>query len=232
MQPIQPTAPQTPPSTPIAPSSTPKAQQTQAQDPPSKQEMNWAMELEKKVMQGYQPTSQEIEKYTDIAERVAELPEDGERSVKGLLDYPKDVLMGLANFSHKSFAKNLMETARSAQDVSDSFSGAWEGLRQGRLDDTIESTIEGFGDVFNVIGNTAQSLAAGVGVGVSGGLARVADGVDQAAEWAGDKLAGNDNEWSKTGASVVRVLGGENSNENVDEVFMEKLQEGLDEAQK
>lgn len=43
-----------------------------ATDPVSDAELKWALNLEEKVVKGYQPTAQEFEKYADIAARLAD----------------------------------------------------------------------------------------------------------------------------------------------------------------
>lgn len=41
-------------------------------DPVTKEEVQWALKLEDKVVKGYQPNAQEFEKYTDISARLAD----------------------------------------------------------------------------------------------------------------------------------------------------------------
>lgn len=230
--------PQVPPApAPLPPSAqTEKPQASQARpNPPSDEDIQWALELEQKVnTQAYEPTQEDIKRYQNIAKRLqialeqdnpGNSQENG-HSVKGLLDYPKDLLVGITNFAFKSAGYNQAEAAESAENMKDNFSEAWEGLKKGKLDDTIENTIDGFGDLFDVAVDGAQSMAASVAATVGLAASGVADGLDEAAEWVGDKLAGNDNEWSKTGASVVRILGGENSNENILDGYNQKVQEG------
>ena len=228
------------PQSPVAPEKTKQTQGVPEED------IQWAINLESKVKEGHQPTEDEIAKYKQIADALIEQQQgevkgagkkeaqkEAQDSTKGLLDYPKDLVVGLTNFTMKSFGTNAAEFEINKESMKDNFSDAWDGLKKGKLDDTIENTIEGFGDLFSVaadgVQGTLAAMAGTVGLAASG----VLDGVDEAAEWAGDKLAANkDNEWSKTGASIVRLVGGENSNENIIENFNGKIVEGAAETLK
>lgn len=58
----------------------------------SKQEMNWAIQLEEKVKQGYQPNAKEIDKYTDIAQRLqGPTSVDAKHNPQPLPDYFKPI---------------------------------------------------------------------------------------------------------------------------------------------
>ena len=203
----------------------------------SKEEIAWGVALEKKTTQGYVPTEDEKAQYNKIAEKLlgvdnaSTVKEKAADSTKGLLDYPKDLVTGIANYAFKSMGHNAVDISQSKAELSDNFSAAVEGFKKGKLDDAIESTIDSFGSLFDVANDRLAMGASALTAGLAGGVATIVDGVDQGAEWVGDKLAENpDNEWAKTGASIVRLVGGENSNENLSQTFAKKTVEGMVES--
>ena len=182
----------------------------------TQEELKWAKELQTKVQQmAYQATPQEIGRYTDIYYR-HQFEQEGESkkksSVKGLLDYPKDVFVGVTATAIKSFERSFKAMNESADAVIAETGSALEGLKEGELDKMALS-------VFDASGNLATFIGHGVKAGVStwvGGVALIPAAVlhytDKAGEWVGQKLDNSNNNYGKTLGTVPRVLVGKESN--------------------
>ncbi len=101
---------------------------------PTPEELKWAVNLEKKVVQGYSPTEAEQERYTDIYDRYQN--SDAEKSEPGLLGGLKHAAAEVGEFIGE-IADDIVETFNSITDrIGRFFSGkeAPETVSQKELD--------------------------------------------------------------------------------------------------
>lgn len=208
----------------------------------SEEDKAWALRLENRVAQGFEPTEQEIDKYKAIYEVLhpaaapetasAETPVAAEKpeSYKGLLDYPKDLAMSVTEYAAEGQAKNMVELFEDAADIKRNLGDSWEHLKKGKI-------LNAAGDTFRAVGNTASAGLNFLQVGFSAMLGGVSTVIslplnllDKGAEKAGQHFAGSENAAGKAIGRVFTVLGGENSNVSYQQAVQTAVRRGLQEA--
>ena len=91
-------------------------------------DIQWAEDLLRKASDGYIPTKAELTKFEKIYSKAQAQPSE---STKGLLDYPKDLLVGLTQVGFKMFARNEAELKQDVKGIKDNFKASYEGLKNG-----------------------------------------------------------------------------------------------------
>lgn len=141
---------------------------------------------------------------------VAELPE---ASHKGLLDYPKDLLMNASKAAAAGTARNTVEFYDDMHDIRQAGSDFGEHVKQGEA-------LKAVGDVgrmgWNILSGLGNALQAGFS-SMAGGITLIPtvalNALDKGGETAGKHLRASDSAIGQTVGKGLRGLTGENSHE-------------------
>ncbi|PIQ25507.1 hypothetical protein COW36_20905 [bacterium (Candidatus Blackallbacteria) CG17_big_fil_post_rev_8_21_14_2_50_48_46] len=211
--------------------------------PVTQAELDWAVQLEKAVTNGYQPNTQEQEMYTEIykryqssqaeasaqTEKASPSVESGEKaeSSKGILDYPKDLAMGITEYAAKGQAKNSIEFLDDAGDIKENLGDSWDHIKKGEVG---KAGI----DVLKAVGNTASAGVNLFQTGLHtllGGFSTVVslplNLLDKGAEKAGEHLSKSESGFGKAVGKVSTFIGGQNSNVGYNEALQTAAREGV-----
>ncbi|MEZ0370835.1 MAG: hypothetical protein ACAI44_17215 [Candidatus Sericytochromatia bacterium] len=230
-----------PPSLPPVPPPAPKYQTVDQTD------INWALDLEKKVKDGHEPTPEETQRYQDIAKKLAAeanpvatteaapaaafagaeaSAEASTESSKGLLDYPKDVLMGVSEYAAAGTAKNTVEFYEDIHDIKAAGSDFVDNVKHGH-------GLKAGGNVLRMGWNVLSSIGNAVQTGVCstvGGITMIPTAalnlLDKGGEAAGKKLRASDSAVVRGLGTGVKFMVGENSNKS----YLDSVQAAAREA--
>lgn len=234
---IQPQSVQTPAMKPASP----------AQPAPkvSQEDIDWALQLEKEVKEGTrQPSSEDMARYTQIFEGLQaqtkaihgaqsvdkQLTPESVSSVKGLLDYPKDLAMSVTEFAAEGQAKNMVELFADGADIKRNLGDSWEHLKKGEIASAALDTVRALGNTGSASVNFLQVGFSAMLGGVSTVVSLPLNLLDKGAEKAGQYFAGSENTAGKAVGKVFTVLGGENSNVGYQQALQSAARRGAQEA--
>ncbi|MGE3724293.1 MAG: hypothetical protein AB7I41_01985 [Candidatus Sericytochromatia bacterium] len=158
-------------------------------------------------------------------------PEDG--TVKGLLDYPKDIAMGITEYAAEGQAKNLVELYDDAADVKQNLGDSWEHLKKGEIG-------QAAGDTLRAVGNSAQTVGNFLQVGLHtllGGVSTVVslplNLLDKGAEKVGEHFSKPDTGVvGRAVGSVSTFFGGKNSNVSYPDALQAATVSGVRKAER
>jgi len=133
-----------------------------------------------------------------------------ELAVKGIIDYPKDMLSGISKVGSKMMYKNIKETRKDGISMADNFKVSIKNLVQGDLNKALAKGFEALYNVGEMVVDSAEFVAGVVlSVGtVTPGLAFAA--IDAVGETTAHKLEQKNNNYAKTASTVLRVAFGRN----------------------
>ncbi len=158
-------------------------------------------------------------------------PEGG--SVKGLLDYPKDIAMGITEYAAEGQAKNLVELYDDAADVKRNLGDSWDHLKKGEIG-------QAAGDTLRAVGNSVQTASNFLQVGLHTLLGGVSTAVslplnllDKGAEKVGEHFSKPDTGVvGRAVGSVSTFFGGKNSNVSYPEALQAATVSGMGKAKR
>jgi hypothetical protein len=158
-------------------------------------------------------------------------PEGG--SVKGLLDYPKDIAMGITEYAAEGQAKNLVELYDDAADVKRNLGDTWDHLKKGEIGQAAGDTLRAVGNAGQTVGNFLQvglhTLLGGVSTAVSLPL----NLLDKGAEKVGEHFAKPDTGVvGRAVGSVSTFFGGKNSNVSYPDALQAATVSGMRKAER
>lgn len=133
-----------------------------------------------------------------------------ELAVKGIIDYPKDMISGISKVGSKMIYKNIKETRKDAISMVDNFKSTVKSLVKGELDKAVN---KGCGAIHNVAAMFVDSAEFLVGSVIAVGTAIPAlafAAVDAAGEGVATKLENKNNNYAKTAGTALRVVFGRN----------------------
>lgn len=151
-------------------------------------------------------------------------------SQKGLLDYPKDLAMGITEYAAEGQAKNMVELFEDVSDVKENLGDSWEHLKKGEVlsaaGDTLRAGFNTLSAGVNLFQTGLHSLLGGVSTVVSLPL----NLLDKGAEKAGAALSKSDSAVGRAVGKVSTFIGGENSNTDYFEAVNQAGLNGAQEA--
>jgi len=158
-------------------------------------------------------------------------PEGG--SVKGLLDYPKDIAMGITEYAAEGQAKNLVELYDDAADVKQNLGDSWDHLKKGEIG-------QAAGDTLRAVGNSVQTASNFLQVGLHtllGGVSTVVslplNLLDKGAEKVGEHFSKPDTGVvGRAVGSVSTFFGGKNSNVSYPDALQAATVSGMRKAKR
>ena len=149
---------------------------------------------------------------------------------KGLLDYPKDLAMGITEYAAEGQAKNRVELFEDISDVKENLGDSWEHLKKGEVlsaaGDTLRAGFNTLSAGVNFFQTGLHSLLGGVSTVVSLPL----NLLDKGAEKAGAALSKSDSAVGRAVGKVSTFIGGENSNTGYFEAINQADLQGAQEA--
>jgi hypothetical protein len=197
-------------------------------------DIQWALDLEQKVKDGYQPNEADTTRYQQIAAKVAAQAAPAEEaaethaaeSSKGLLDYPKDVAMGISEYAAAGTAKNTVGFLEDMHEIAHNGGEIGDHLKHGEV-------LKAGGNVLHM----GWGLLKGIGHAVTTGAWSTVGGVtmvaavplnllDKGGEVAGKKLRQSDSAVGHVLGQGLKFLAGENSNKG----YLESIQGASREA--